>query len=426
MASFVDKAQVHVKAGDGGAGSISFRREAHVDKGGPDGGDGGDGGSLYLIATQDMVSLLSFVDQPFRRASSGVHGMGKARHGHRGKDVEIAVPVGTVVKNPDGVVVADLRDVGSKFLAGKGGQGGRGNMRFLANRRRAPSFAEQGEVGEEFWYDLELKLCADVAIVGFPNVGKSTLISVVSRAKPKIADYPFTTLKPNLGVVQVGDSRNTTEFVIADIPGLIEGASQGRGLGFEFLRHIERARIILYLLDGTESGGKSVAEQLDLLQTELGLYMPEMLERQSITVISKADCLDHEVVENASKLFNVTPDFVISSQSHLNIEAMVSKLAEMVSSTRQSDVVVLSTEAIVINLGREGFKIERESEHSFRVRGRSAERAVALSDVTSSDSLEYIHTRLRHLGVDRALVRAGATDGDEVSIGKFTFDYVRD
>ncbi|MGI8686747.1 MAG: Obg family GTPase CgtA, partial [Acidimicrobiales bacterium] len=238
--SFVDEAQIHVKAGDGGAGSVSFRREAHVSKGGPDGGDGGGGGDVWLVADPNVASLLAFRDHPHRKATSGVHGQGKARHGAGGNSVEVKVPVGTVVKSLDGSVVADLPNPGDRWRAAEGGRGGRGNARFLSNRRRAPAFAEQGEVGEEHWYDLELKLMADVALVGYPNAGKSTLISRISAAKPKIADYPFTTLQPHLGVVRVGER----EIVVADIPGLIEGASEGKGLGHQFLRHVERARVM--------------------------------------------------------------------------------------------------------------------------------------------------------------------------------------
>src|SRR5438270_2558575 len=245
MPGFVDEAQLHAKAGDGGAGSVSFRREAHVAKGGPDGGDGGHGGNVWLVADHNVSSLIAFKDHPHRRATNGTHGQGKARHGARGDDMVVPVPEGTVVRDRDGRVVADLVHDGDRWMAARGGQGGRGNARFLSNHRRAPGFAEQGEVGEEQWYDLELKLMADVALVGFPNAGKSTFISRTSAAKPKIADYPFTTLVPHLGVVRYGDS----DFVVADIPGLIEGASEGRGLGHQFLRHIERARVLLLLID---------------------------------------------------------------------------------------------------------------------------------------------------------------------------------
>ena len=241
MAEFVDTAQLHVKAGDGGAGSVSFRREAHVERGGPDGGDGGNGGDVWVVADRNHASLLGFRDQPFRKASSGAHGKGKKRHGSRGAAIEVPVPVGTVVTTLEGDQVMDLRHDGDRWLAAEGGTGGMGNARFLSNRRRAPSFAEQGMKGDEHWFNLELKLVADVALVGFPNVGKSTLIASISAAKPKIADYPFTTLVPNLGVVRVGGRDDRAEFVMADIPGLIEGAAEGKGLGHQFLRHIERA-----------------------------------------------------------------------------------------------------------------------------------------------------------------------------------------
>ncbi|MGH9074916.1 MAG: Obg family GTPase CgtA, partial [Acidimicrobiales bacterium] len=225
MSGFVDEAQLHVKAGDGGAGAVSFRREAHVARGGPDGGDGGRGGSIWLEASTRLASLLSFRDRPHRRTGNATHGRGKARHGADGADLHVEVPVGTVVRALSGEALADLAAAGDRWLAAEGGRGGRGNARFLSNRRRAPSFAEQGEVGEERWYDLELKLVADVALVGMPNAGKSTLISRVSAAKPKIADYPFTTLVPNLGVVSAG----ANPFTVADVPGLIPGAAQGKG-----------------------------------------------------------------------------------------------------------------------------------------------------------------------------------------------------
>src|SRR4051812_41477876 len=234
MSAFVDEAGLHVKAGDGGAGSVSFRREALTPRGGPDGGDGGKGGDVWLVADRNSASLYAFRDHPFRRGGNGTHGQGSGRHGAAGDDLRVVVPEGTTIKDRDGSVLADLVNDGDAWLAAHGGRGGRGNARFLSNRRRAPSFAEQGETGEERWLRMELRLMADVALVGFPNAGKSTLISRVSAAKPKIADYPFTTLEPHLGVVRMEDA----ELVIADIPGLIEGAAEGRGLGHQFLRHV--------------------------------------------------------------------------------------------------------------------------------------------------------------------------------------------
>src|SRR3954447_2613840 len=247
MSGFVDEAQLNVRGGDGGAGAVSFRREGPVAFGGPNGGDGGAGGDVWLVADRNVASLLAFRDHPHRRAGSGAHGKGKDQHGPSGNDLAITVPEGTVVRDLyTGEALADLVHHGDRWLAAAGGRGGHGNAKFLSNRRRAPSFAEQGEPGEERWLKLELKLMADVALVGYPNVAKSTLISVISAAKPKIADYPFTTLEPSLGVVRLGDA---TEFVVADVPGLIEGASEGKGLGHQFLRHVERARVLCVLVD---------------------------------------------------------------------------------------------------------------------------------------------------------------------------------
>jgi GTP-binding protein len=288
VAGFVDECMINARGGDGGAGAVSTRREAHVPKGGPDGGDGGKGGDVWLVADRNMASLLVFADHPHRRAQSGQHGQGKKRHGSSGADLEVAVPEGTVVFDRERKVLADLVHAGDRYLAAAGGQGGRGNARFLSNKRRAPSFAEQGEHGEEHWLVLELKLMADVALVGFPNVGKSTLISRISAAKPKIADYPFTTLEPNLGVVRLDDG---FEYVVADIPGLIEGASDGRGLGHRFLRHVERARVLVLLVDlaGGIDGTTTPADQEATLLRELGAYQPELLERPRLVVGSRLD-----------------------------------------------------------------------------------------------------------------------------------------
>src|SRR6266550_5332622 len=285
MSQFVDEAGLHVRGGDGGAGAVSFRREAHVPKGGPDGGDGGKGGDVWLVADRNVASLLAFKDHPHRRATNGAHGQGGGRHGANGSDTLVAVPEGTTVKEKDGAVIADLVHEGDTWLAARSGRGGRGNARFLTNRRRAPSFAEQGEPGEERWLRMELRLMADVALVGLPNAGKSTLISRISAAKPKVADYPFTTLEPHLGVVRFDGS----ELVVADVPGLIEGAADGRGLGHQFLRQVERARVLLVLVDLAELEGRSPEDQERILIEELGRYRPELLERPRLAVGTKAD-----------------------------------------------------------------------------------------------------------------------------------------
>src|SRR5262245_14944682 len=300
--SFVDLVQVNLRGGDGGAGAVSFRREAHVPKGGPDGGDGGSGGDIYLQADRNVASLLAYRDHPHRRADSGRHGSGNKRHGARGGDLVVSVPEGTQVKTRDGEILADLVSHGDRYLAAHGGRGGRGNARFLSNARRAPSFAEQGEYGEEHWLRLEVKLLADAALVGFPNAGKSTLIAAVSAAKPKIADYPFTTLEPNLGVVRFRDH----EYVVADIPGLIEGAAEGRGLGHEFLRHVERARVLVLLLDLAPVDERSPEEQARILLDELGRYRPDLLERPRLVVGSKADVAMQPAPDDALPISAVT------------------------------------------------------------------------------------------------------------------------
>jgi len=410
---FVDEAQVHVKAGDGGAGSVSFRREAHVSRGGPDGGDGGNGGDVWLVADRDVASLLSFKDHPHRRAASGAHGQGKNRHGASGADAVVAVPEGTVVRERDGSVLADLVNVGDRWLAAEGGRGGKGNARFLSNRRRAPSFAEQGEVGQERWLDLELKLMADVALVGLPNAGKSTLISRISAAKPKIADYPFTTLEPHLGVVR----NDQGEMVVADIPGLIEGASEGKGLGYRFLRHIERARVLVVLLDVGATATVPPADQARILLGELGRYQPELLHRPRLTVLSKADLVAGEApaVEGV--------DLVLSAVTGQGVNELVRRAMTLATEARRAEPAL--SEPVVHRPGPEEVHVERTA-GGFVVRGRPAERAVAVSDITNAQALEYVQGRLRRLGVDRALARAGAREGDLVTIGAFTFEYQAD
>jgi len=413
--AFVDEAQVHVKAGDGGAGSVSFRREAHVPRGGPDGGDGGGGGDVWLVVDHNVSSLLGFRDHPHRRATNGTHGAGGARHGRRGVDAIVAVPPGTVVRShSDASLRADLASPGDRWLAGRGGQGGRGNIRFLNNHRRAPGFAEQGELGEEAYYDLELKLMADVALVGFPNAGKSTLISTVSSARPKIADYPFTTLEPHLGVVRYDDA----EFVMADLPGLIEGASEGRGLGHRFLRHVERARVLVVLVDLGADAGRSPAHQEQALLTELGRYQPELVERPRLVVGSRADLED-------SALGWPRDAMRVCAATGQGTTELVGAITELVGDVRRRAAPAVAG-TVVHRPEPEGVRVGRGDDGAFVVEGRSAQRAVALSDLTNADALAYAQHRLKRLGVDRALARAGARDGDLVHVGGFTFTYERD
>jgi GTP-binding protein len=397
---------------------VSWRREAHVDKGGPDGGDGGHGGDVWLVASTNQSSLLGFRDHPFRRATDGVHGSGGKRHGARGKDLEVPVPVGTVVRHKDGTAVCDLAAAGVRYMVAEGGQGGRGNARFLSNRRRAPAFAEQGEKGEEFWLDMELKLMADVALVGFPNAGKSTLISTVSAAKPKIADYPFTTLEPHLGVVRVGGVHEGTEYVMADIPGLVEGAATGKGLGHQFLRHIERARVLVVLLDlgAPLLMMESPADQLRVLLAELGSYRPDLLERPRLVVGSKADVAHDD---------DGVCDQVLSAATGEGVAALTDRLAVLVQEARAVAAAEVSSEVVVHRPALEGVDIRRTAD-GWLVLGRAAERAVALSDLTNEDAQSEAMRRLRRLGVDRALARAGVREGDDVTVGTMTFTWEAD
>jgi GTP-binding protein len=314
-----------------------------------------------------------------------------------------------------GTVLADLVHAGDRWRAAAGGQGGRGNARFLSNRRRAPSFAEQGEHGEERWLRLELKLLADVALVGYPNVGKSTLIAAVSAAKPRIADYPFTTLEPNLGVVRLEPD---TEFVVADIPGLIEGAAEGKGLGHRFLRHVERARALCVLVDlAWESAGNPPPdEQERVLLAELAAYQPSLLDRPRLLVGSRADLAPADAAGPAMRVSAVTGD---------GVRQVLGAMAQAVTEAREAEPEP-SGFVVLRPIATEGFRVERDTAGDWVVAGRAAERAVALSDLTNPEALEFAQQRLKGLGVDRALARAGAASGDVVHVGAFAFEYLPD
>jgi GTPase len=411
MSGFVDTAQLNVRGGDGGAGCVSFRREGPVAFGGPNGGDGGKGGDIWLVADRNVASLLAFRDHPHRRAKDGVHGKGKDMHGRRGESLEVAVPEGTIATDlHTGALLADLANHGDRWLCAAGGRGGRGNAKFWSNKRRAPSFAEQGEHGEDAWLKLELKLMADVALVGFPNVGKSTLISVISAAKPKIADYPFTTLEPNLGVVKIDDD---TDFVVADIPGLIEGASEGKGLGHQFLRHIERARVLCVMVDLAAVDEVSPEEQERILLHELGEYRPELLERPRLVVGTKADAA---VADWAGER--------ISAATGEGVRDLVGRMATLVHEARQDQPV--HDGIVIIRPEVDGGLVERLGDHEFRLVGRQIERVVALNDVTTPEALSYIDYQMKRLSVPKLLARAGATDGDIIWVAGFSFEYQRE
>ena len=413
MSQFVDECGLNVRGGDGGAGSVSFRREAHVPKGGPDGGDGGDGGGVWMEADHNVASLLSFRDHPHRRAGSGTHGSGAKRHGRAADDLIVKVPEGTTVHDlHTGELLADLVNHGDRWLAAEAGHGGRGNAKFLSNRRRAPSFAEQGEEGEERWLRLELRLMADVALVGYPNVGKSTLISRISAAKPRIADYPFTTLEPNLGVVQP-DGR--PEFVVADIPGLIEGASEGKGLGHRFLRHIERAHVLLVMIDLAPTAMETPERQLEVLLGELGAYRPELLDRPRLTVGSRSDVAEPDVVFDGER---------ISSMTGVGLDPLVHGLVDLVVVARE---IPLEGPAVVVHRPvTEDVNVVRGEDGTWEITDRRVARVANLNDLTNHDALYYLQDRLKRMGVDRALKRAGVRDGEPVRIGRLAFTYEED
>jgi GTP-binding protein len=319
---FIDSAKIHVKAGDGGNGVVSFRREKYVPKGGPDGGDGGNGGSVYIVADRNLTTLLDFRYAPHYKAERGAHGQGSRKSGLSGNDIIIKVPCGTLIKDAEtGEVLGDLTEHGAKLLVAKGGKGGRGNQHFATPTNRAPRHAEPGEPGEERTLELELKLLADVGLVGFPNAGKSTLISVLSAAKPKIADYPFTTLEPNLGIVRYQDYKS---FVMADIPGIIEGASEGKGLGLKFLKHIERTKVLAILLP---ANSPDLKREYNILMNELKKFSPVLAEKPKVVVISKMDIAPEGFVLPKFRGVKVVS---ISSVAQQGLEALKTLLWEKI------------------------------------------------------------------------------------------------
>ncbi|NPB09197.1 MAG: GTPase ObgE [Thermodesulfobacteria bacterium] len=338
MSRFVDRAKIYVKAGDGGHGCVSFRREKYVPRGGPDGGDGGDGGDVILEASSQLHTLYDFHHQTHFRAESGRPGMGKKMKGRDGRDLILRVPVGTVVRDAEtGEILYDFTRDGERFVVARGGRGGRGNARFATPTRQAPRFAEPGEPGEERWINLELKLIADVGLVGLPNVGKSTLLSRLTAAKPKIADYPFTTLSPNLGVVKLSDDRT---FVIADIPGLIEGAHEGVGLGHDFLRHIERTRAILHVLDASRL--EECKKDFEVINRELAHYHPKLLEKPTAIALNKIDLVpDREKLEEIKRYFEEKgyPVYLISAVTGEGLKELLEGLWKLVQKARPGEPI---------------------------------------------------------------------------------------
>lgn len=409
---FVDRVRVNLRGGNGGAGVAAFVRAKGRPKGRPIGGSGGAGGSVILRADPSVATLLRYQRNTHHSAASGSHGQGDLRHGRRGEDLILSVPLGTVVYDDDHVMIADLVEPGQEVEAVPGGRGGLGNAAFVTPSNRAPGVAEQGEYGAQSWFTLELKLLADAALVGFPNAGKSTIISRVSAAKPKIGDYPFTTLEPNLGVATVGGR----EVVVADIPGLIEGAAEGKGLGHEFLRHTERARVLVMVLDPTNE--VSPAQQLRILDGEIARYSQELSSRPRLVLINKSDVVDRvDVVEEAVGLLDA---MAVSAVTGEGLENALHRIADLVD---EAERAAPERKGFILHrpLGPR-FNLKREGS-AWRVEGRAAERAIRFADLTMEEAADMAAGRLASMGVDDALAAAGAKEGDEVRIGELSFEY---
>ena len=424
---FVDQAKIHVKSGAGGNGMVAWRREKYVPFGGPAGGDGGLGGSVYLEASSDLNTLLDFRYQSIFQAGDGEKGGIKNCHGRGGKDLIIKVPCGTIVKDADtDLAIADLTEEGARVLVAIGGRGGRGNARFSSSRRQSPQFAEPGEPAIERELMLELKLLAEVGIIGLPNAGKSTLISVISAAKPKIANYPFTTLVPNLGVVQnpQGDG-----VVVADIPGLVEGASEGIGLGHEFLRHVERTRILLHLVDAAQEE-EAALEHFDIINRELERYNPRLAKKPQIVVLSKSDAALPETIEALKIALAergvITPIYVISAVVREGIDTLLGAMFEALTHLPKDEpVVTLTTDLRAFDNDDSHFEIRRKG-RVFEVVGGKIERLFSVTDFRNSEATQRLMNILHAIGVYKALANAGAQSGHTILMGGLEFDYEPD
>ena len=422
---FIDKAKITVQAGKGGDGIVSFRKEAYVPKGGPAGGDGGKGGSVIFEATTHLSTLLDLKYNRLYKARNGENGMPKRMHGADAKDLIVRVPIGTVIyEEKTGRVMADLVQDGQRAVIAKGGRGGRGNCRFATSRNPAPQMCERGEPGEDWEVVCELKLLADVGLVGFPSVGKSTLLSVVSRAKPEIADYHFTTIVPNLGVVQAPDGRS---FVMADLPGLIEGASQGKGLGHQFLRHIERCRVIVHVVDMGSEEGRDPYEDYQIINKELEQYEYHLLDRPQIILANKMDLPGAE--ENLARFRELVKEPVYPVCTYMNegLEEPLYKIADLLD--RYTETVVfedVKDQQVLYKFdGKEerGYEVHNEGNGVYLLTGKKIERLVQMTSFSSDDALKRFALQLRNMGIVDALRKAGAKDGDTVRILDFEFDF---
>ena len=416
---FIDEAAIYVKAGDGGGGAVSFRRAKFVPRGGPDGGDGGRGGSIYLLATEDLNTLYAFHHKQRFKAERGEDGTGSRKHGSKGSDLIIPVPVGTVAYDSRGAVMADLAAPGAEALVARGGRGGIGNVHFTTSVQQAPRIAQKGEPGEETELRLELRLLADVGLVGLPNAGKSTLLARITAARPKIADYPFTTLAPNLGVVALGD----TTFVVADIPGLIEGSHLGAGLGLEFLRHIRRTSLLVHLVDGSAA---DPLRELEVVNRELAEYEESLSEKPEVVVVNKMDLpMAREAWPGLSERLNGNgiDALAISAATGEGVKELVNlvaaRLKEIGSTAVERDEEGLRVYRLETAPDAE-IAVKKEGK-AFRITGRAAERAAALTNVDTPEGMAVLRQRLTRLGVERMLQRGGAAAGDLVRVGEAEF-----
>ncbi len=431
---FVDSTSIHVRGGRGGNGAASMRREKHVPRGGPDGGNGGRGGDVVLEAQRGQASLLDISRRPHRRGDDGGHGSSQRKSGADGDDTVVTVPIGTVVRTTDGRILADLTRHAQQFVVAEGGRGGRGNAAFANRHRRVPRFAEYGEEVEEYTLRLDLKVIADVGLVGFPSAGKSSLVSRLSAARPRIEAWPFTTLTPHLGVMRAGDHADGSpiDVVLADVPGLVEGASDGKGLGHRFLRHVERCRVLLHVLDTSPfDPGRDPISDLEVLRAELVAHDPALAERVEVVALNKVDVPDGAAMaemvrsELESRGYEV---FEVSAVSGAGLDALRYRLGDLVAAARAGDPEATDDggEApIVITLDDHGpaYRIGRDPSGVLAVVGRQVERWVQMLPVNNPDAARYLQGRLRRAGVVRALVKAGARSGDDVVIGDMLFEF---
>ena len=427
---FVDHVKIYVKGGDGGDGMVAFRREKYVPNGGPAGGDGARGGNVIFEVEEGLRTLMDFRYKRHFKAERGEHGMSKGMHGRRADDLIVKVPPGTVVMNAETkVVIADLVEHGQQAVIAKAGRGGRGNCRFATPANPAPELAEKGEPGQELEVILELKVLADVGLVGFPSVGKSTLLSVVSSAKPKIGAYHFTTIVPNLGMVETEDGRS---FAMADLPGLIEGAHQGVGLGMQFLRHIERTRVIVHVIDMSGMEGRDPYEDYVTINNELEQYNLRLLERPQIVVANKMDMPDAEenLKEFKKKVGDDVKVFPISAVSRQGLKPLLFEIADLLEVTPEfllHEVVDEESEAVVLykHESKGGdFEISRDDDGAYVLSGYTIERLFKMTDFSREDGIRRFARQLRAMGVDEELRKRGAQNGDTVRLMEFEFDFV--